>query len=72
MKEIVQLNKQSCEAFKIALNNACAEINEAARLSSDIFKNDELKFVRRELARLMESIDMNLLSRLDKVFKDSE
>ena len=57
---------QSSEDFKVALNNACGEINEAARLSLDIFKGDELKFVRRELARLMETIDMKLLSRLNE------
>jgi hypothetical protein len=65
-KEIVQLNKQqSTEQFRAALNNACGEVNEAARLSVDIFEGDELKMVRRELARLMEIIDSKLLSRLD-------
>jgi hypothetical protein len=66
IKDIVQLSKQqSTEQFRTALNNACGEINEAARLSVDIFGGDELKMVRRELARLMEVIDSKLLSRLD-------
>ena len=65
--EIVPLNKKSYESFKIALDNACGEINEAARLSSDIFEGDDLAFVRRELARLMESIDMKLLTRLNEI-----
>ena len=47
--------------FRNALNNACGEINEAARLSNDIFKEDELKLARRELARLMEIIDSKIL-----------
>jgi hypothetical protein len=52
------------DAFRTALDNACAEINEAARLSPDIFAGDELKLIRRELARLMEIIDSQLLARL--------
>jgi hypothetical protein len=64
-KETAQLNKQqSIEQFRAALNNACGEVNEAARLSVDIFEGDELKMVRRELARLMEIIDSKLLARL--------
>ena len=52
------------DAFKTALNNACGEINEAARLARDLFSADELAGVRRELARLMEIIDSNILARL--------
>lgn len=59
------MNKQaSQDAFRAALNNACGEINEAARLSSEIFTADELKAVRRELARLMEIIELQVLDRL--------
>jgi len=58
------LNSQSIDAFRAALNNACGEINEVARLSVDIFAAEELATVRRELARLMESIDSKLLNRL--------
>jgi hypothetical protein len=53
------------DAFRAALNNACGEINEAARLAPDIFSGDELKLVRRELARLMEVIDSEVLVHLN-------
>lgn len=59
-------NGQSADAFRQALNNACGEINEAARLSQDLFQGDELNSVLRELARLMATIDSRLLSRLAK------
>jgi len=52
--------------FVDALNNACGEISEAAKLSSEIFPPVDLKVVRRELARLMEIIDLEILSRLPK------
>ena len=55
---------KSTEEFREALNRACGEINEAARLSSDIFGGQELEQVRRELARLMEAIDSRVLNRL--------
>ena len=58
------LNTPSRNAFKDALNNACGEINEAARLSDEVFEGEELKVVRRELARLMEIIDSKLLVRV--------
>ena len=59
------MNKQATkDAFRAALNNACGEINEAARLSSELFTADELKAVRRELARLMETIELQILDRL--------
>jgi hypothetical protein len=54
------------EAFYSALNNACAEINEAARLAPEIFAGDELALVRRELARLMEIIDSKILVRVNR------
>ena len=57
-------NQATKDAFRAALNNACGEINEAARLSGEIFTADELKAVRRELARLMETIELQLLDRL--------
>jgi hypothetical protein len=53
------------EAFATALNNACGEINEAARLSSEIFSGENLQVVRRELARLMEIIDSRVLVHLE-------
>lgn len=58
------MSSKSTDEFRQALNNACGEINEAARLSSDIFGGDELEQVRSELARLMTAIDSRLLSRL--------
>ena len=57
---------KSAEEFREALNRACGEIDEAARLSSDIFNGEQLEQVRRELARLMETIDSKLLSRLSQ------
>ena len=53
------------DAFRAALNNACGEIDEAARLAPDIFSGDELTLVRRELARLMEVIDSKVLVHLN-------
>jgi hypothetical protein len=66
IKETVPLSEKDRKAFKGALNKACGEINEAAKLSSEIFDGDELKMVRRELARLMEIIDLQLLARLSR------
>lgn len=60
------MSEQAKTEFRAALDNACGEINEAARLSSEIFEEEELKAVRRELARLMEIIDSKLLARLPK------
>jgi hypothetical protein len=62
------MNTPASTAFRDALNNACGEINEAARLSPQIFAADELKRVRRELARLLEAIESQLLAHL----KDNE
>jgi hypothetical protein len=56
---------QVIESFRAALNNACGEINEAARLAPDIFSGDKLKLIRRELARLMEVIDSGVLVHLN-------
>ena len=60
------MNEQSKKAFEQALNKACGEINEAARLSEGVFEGEELKSVRRELARLMEIVDSKLLNRLGR------
>jgi hypothetical protein len=59
------MNATAVEAFRAALNTACGEINEAARLSTEIFTGNELETVRRQLARLMELIDSEILDRLD-------
>jgi hypothetical protein len=58
------LNSQDVDAFRAALNTACGEINEAARLSEKLFEGEDLKLIRRELARLMEIIDAKILTRL--------
>ena len=58
------MNPEKTKAFKDALNNACGEINEAALLSTELFAGQDLKVVRRELARLMEIIDSQILARL--------
>ena len=50
--------------FRQALDNACGEINEAARLSPQIFEGEELKNIRRELAKLMENIETHILSKI--------
>jgi len=64
------LSEQSRQAFEQALNNACGEIDEAARFSKDIFEGDELRAVRRELGRLMQIIETEILSRLTPRDKD--
>ena len=59
------MNKQDAkEAFRAALNTALGEINEAARLSTEIFTGDDLKVVRRELGRLLVDIHSQVLDRL--------
>jgi hypothetical protein len=58
------VNPEKTKAFRDALNNACGEINEAALLSTELFSGQELHRVRRELARLMEIIDSQILTRL--------
>jgi hypothetical protein len=63
------LNTETAKALRDALNNACGEIDEAARISSELFSGPELKVVRRELARLMEIIDSQILARLPPIPK---
>jgi len=58
------MNPEKAKAFRDALNNACGEISEAALLSTELFSGQELQLVRRELARLMETIDSRILARL--------
>jgi hypothetical protein len=62
-EEIVQLNKQTevYKTFEEALNNACGEISEAARLSPEIFEGDELNSLLLELGLLMGHIDTRIL-----------
>ena len=60
------MSKSNEEAFRAALDAACGEINEAARISTELFEGDTLRTVRRELARLMEIIDAKILINLPK------
>ncbi|HVJ62404.1 MAG TPA: hypothetical protein VM555_06795 [Tahibacter sp.] len=62
--ERCQVNSETAKTFRDALNRACGEIDEAARLGAELFEGDEHKFVRRELARLLEIIDCRILPRL--------
>lgn len=55
----------------MGLNNACGAINEAARFDVKVFEGDELNTVRREAARLMESIDLELLARLGEAISQT-
>jgi hypothetical protein len=45
------------QAFIQATENLCGEANEAARLSTAIFSEPELREIRRALARCMEIVD---------------
>jgi hypothetical protein len=58
------MDVQKAKEFRAALDNACGEINEAARLSVDLFDGDNLKVVRRELGRLMEIVHSRILAKL--------
>ncbi len=49
------------DKFLQAVNKACGELNEAARLSNTLFEGEERRTVRRELARLMEQIETRIL-----------
>ena len=64
---MAQPSKESIDAFQAALNNACGEINEAARLSAELFDGEDLEVVRRELGRLMNIIDSKILARVAEV-----
>jgi hypothetical protein len=55
------LSNNAVIKFREALNNACGEIDEAARLSTEIFEGNQLESVRRELGRLMGIIDSKIL-----------
>ena len=68
MMEIVQLSNKEAIQFKEALDKLCGEANEAARLSSILFKGDESKVVRRELARLMEVVESRIIPVYRKQF----
>lgn len=54
------MNKKALE-FRNAIEALCGEANEAARLSPDLFSEDELYTVKRELARILEIVEMKVL-----------
>ena len=65
------MNPSVAREFLAALNTACGEIDEAAMLSVAIFADpEELRVVRRELARLMTQIDSRILPVLKKHYPD--
>ena len=47
--------------FTTAINRLCGVANEAARLAVELFDEEELKIVRRELARMMEISEAKIL-----------
>ena len=61
MKGIVQLNKEEALKFKDAIDKLCGEANEAAQIAPAVFKDDELKRIKRELARLMEVVELHII-----------
>jgi hypothetical protein len=60
------LSKSNEELFRESLNSACGEVSEAAKLSLELFEGERLKAVRRELARIMEIIDGQILIHLER------
>lgn len=55
------MKKKNILELEKTLENICGEANEAANLATTLFKDDELKVIRRELARIMEIIDAKIL-----------
>lgn len=65
------MSNENAELFLAALNRACGEVDEAAMHSTAIFSDpEELREVRRELARLMTQIDSRILPVLKKHYPD--
>jgi hypothetical protein len=60
------LSKSKEALFRAALDAACGEVSEAAKISLELFEGERLKTVQRELARLMEIIDGKVLVHLDR------
>ena len=60
------MSKSNEELFRAALNAACGEVSEAAKISLELFEGERLNTVQRELARLMEIIDGKILVHLDR------
>lgn len=61
------MSTENAELFLAALNRACGEVDEAAKLSKTIFADEEeIREVRRELGRLMTQIDLRIIPVLRK------
>ncbi|HEU5136440.1 MAG TPA: hypothetical protein VFU13_14920 [Steroidobacteraceae bacterium] len=60
------MSKSKEELVREALNSACGEVTEAAKLSLDLIEGERLDNVRRELARIMEIIDGQILVHLER------
>ena len=52
---------QRARDFVNAINRLCGEANEAANLAVELFDEEELKIVRRGLARMMEISEAKIL-----------
>jgi hypothetical protein len=60
------MSETDATQFIESLNKLCGEASEAARLSPNIFTDDELKQVKRHLAKCMEIIDGEVIPILKK------
>ena len=47
--------------FTTAIDRLCGEANEAAKLAVELFDEEDLNTVRRELARMMEISEVKIL-----------
>lgn len=47
--------------FKQSLETICGEANEAARLSELVLEGESLDIVRRELARIIEVVELKII-----------
>jgi hypothetical protein len=62
-----QSNNSSRELFVDALNRLCGEANEAARQAKSLLVDGDLSQARRELARILEIVEMRLMPIADRV-----
>lgn len=52
---------QLARDFTSAIDRLCGEANEAAKLAVDLFDEEDLKTIQRELARVMEISEAKIL-----------
>ena len=57
-------NSKEILKFKKSLETICGEANEAAKLSELVFEGEPLNNVRRELARIIEVVELKKNSTL--------